>query len=49
MHTKLGQYVVSDTRCPALHDCGLEGEEEGQRPQRGQRPVEHMGTFVRLP
>ena len=19
-----GQYVVSDTRCPALHDCGLE-------------------------
>ena len=41
-----GQYVVSDTRCPALHDCELEREEAGQRPQRGRSPVEHRGTFV---
>ena len=41
-----GQYVVSDTRCPALHDCEMEREEAGQRPQRGQSPVEHRGTFV---
>ena len=33
------QYVVSDTRCPALHDCEWEWEEAGQRPQRGQSPV----------
>ena len=37
-----GQYVVSDTRCPALSDY-----EAGQRPRRGQSPVEHRGTFVR--
>ena len=27
-----GQYVVSDTRCPALSDCELELGEAGQRP-----------------
>ena len=42
-----GQYVVSDTRCPAFHDCELDWEEAGQRPQRGRSPVEHRGTFVR--
>ena len=41
-----GQYV-SDTRCPALHDCEFELEEAGQWPQRGQSPSEHRGTFVR--
>ena len=29
------QYVVSDTRCPALHDSELESGVAGQRPQRG--------------
>ena len=42
-----GQYVVSDTRCPALSDCESEGGEAGQRPRRGRSPVEHRGTFVR--
>ena len=42
-----GQYVVTDTRCPALSDCESEGGEAGQRPRRGQSPVEHRGTFVR--
>ena len=42
-----GQYVVSDTRCPALSNCESEGGEAGQRPRRGQSPVEHRGTFVR--
>ena len=42
-----GQYVVSDTRCPALHDCKFEWEEAGQRPKRGQSPVQHRGTFAR--
>ena len=41
-----GQYVVSDTRCPALHNCELDWGEAGQRPRRGQSPVEHRGTFV---
>ena len=41
-----GQYVVSDTRCPALSDCELEWGEAGQRPQRGQSPIEHRGTFI---
>ena len=41
-----GQYV-SDTRCPALHDCELEWEEAGQLPQRGLSPVEHKGTSMR--
>ena len=42
-----GQYVVSDTHCPALHDYELVCEEAGQRPQRGQSPVEHgdFGSF----
>ena len=40
-----GQYVVSDTRCPALHRCNSEWE-AGQRPRRGQSPVKHRGTFV---
>ena len=39
--------MVSDTLCPALSDCELEGREAGQRPRRGQSPVEHRGTFVR--
>ena len=39
-----GQYVVSDTRCPALHGCESEWEEAGQRPRRGQSPVE-QGDF----
>ena len=26
-----GQYVVSDTRCPALHDSELKWEEAGQQ------------------
>ena len=39
-----GQYVVSDTRCPVLHDCKLEWE-AGQRPQRGRSPVEHRGNL----
>ena len=38
--------MVSDTRCPALHDCEMEREEAGQRPRRGRSPVEHRGTFV---
>ena len=42
-----GQYVVSDSRCPALHDVGFEWWEAGQRPRRGRSPVEHRGTFVR--
>ena len=42
-----GQYVVSNTRCPALHACELEWKEAGQRPRRGRSPVEHRGTFVR--
>ena len=42
----LGQYVVSDTRCPAVHDCEFESGKAGQQPQRGQSPVEHRGTFV---
>ena len=41
-----GQYVVSDTRCPALHDCELVWEEAGQRPWRGRSPVDQRGTFV---
>ena len=42
-----GQYVVSDTRCPALHDCKLEWE-AGQRSRRGRSPVEYRGlSFVR--
>ena len=41
-----GQYVVSDTHCPALHGCKSEWE-AGQRPRSGQSPVEHMGlSFV---
>ena len=43
-----GQYVVSDTRCPALHDFELEWEEAGQRPQRGRCPVEHRGIYAEL-
>ena len=42
-----GQYVDSDTCCPALSDCELEWGEAGQRPRRGRSPVEHRGTFVR--
>ena len=42
-----GQYVVSDTRCPPLSDCELEWGGAGQRPRRGQSPVEHRRTFVR--
>ena len=42
-----GQYMVSDTRCPAVHDCEFEQGEAGQRPRRGRSPVEHRGTFVR--
>ena len=42
-----GQYMVSDTLCPALSDCELELGEAGQRPRRGRSPVEHRGTFVR--
>ena len=38
--------MVSDTCCPALHDCELVCEEAGQRPRRGRTPVEHRGTFV---
>ena len=34
--------MVSDTRCPALSDCELAGGEAGQRPRRGQSPVEHF-------
>ena len=42
-----GQYLVSDTRCPALQGCKLEWE-AGQRPRRGRSPVEHRGLlFVR--
>ena len=41
-----GQYLVSDTRCPALQYCEIKWEEAGQRPRRGQSPVEHRGTFV---
>ena len=33
------QFVVSNTRCPALHDCELELGEGGEWPQRGQSPV----------
>ena len=40
-----GQYVVSDTRCPALSDCELEWEGAGQRPRRGRSPVEHRGIL----
>ena len=39
-----GQYVVSDTHCPALHDYELVCKEAGQRPRRGRSPVEH-GNF----
>ena len=42
------QYVLSDTRCPALHDCQLKCEEAGQWPQSGQSPVEYRGTFASL-
>ena len=38
--------MVSDTRCPALHDCEFEQGEAGQRLRRGRSPVEHRGTFV---
>ena len=40
-----GQYVVSDTRCPAVHDCKFEWGEAGQRPRRGRSPVEHRGDL----
>ena len=40
------QYVVSDSLCPALHDCEFWWEEAGQGPWRGLSPVEHRGTFV---
>ena len=36
--------MVSDTRCPALHDCEMEREEAGQRPQRRGSRVEHRET-----
>ena len=29
-----GQYVVSDTRCPALHGCESEWGEQGSGPER---------------
>ena len=41
------QYVVSDTRCPALSDCESEWGEAGQQLQREQSPVVQRGTFVR--
>ena len=40
--------MVSNARCPALHDCEFELGEAGQRPQRGISPVEHRGTSVKL-
>ena len=41
-----GLYVVSDSRCPALHECEFDKKGAGQQPRRGQSPVEHMVTFV---
>ena len=41
--------MVSNTHCPALHDCEFEGGEAGQQSQRGRSPEEHRGTFFILP
>ena len=41
-----GQYMVSDTLCPALSDCELELGEAGQWLRRGASSVEHRGTFI---
>ena len=38
--------MVSDIRCPALHDSKLKWGEARQQPRRGWSPVEHRGTFV---
>ena len=42
-----GQYVVSHTRCPALHDCPLVLDKAGQWPRMRRSTVEHRGTLVR--
>ena len=39
-----GQYMVSDTRCPALYVCEYRWWLAGQRPRRGWCPVE-QGDF----
>ena len=41
-----GQYLVSDTSFPHLHDWVFGREEARQRPRRGRSPVEHSRTFV---
>ena len=38
--------LTLSTRCLVLLDCFFERGEAGQRPKRGQSPVEHRGTFV---
>ena len=42
-----GQYVVSDTRCPALHDCKLKKWSENRvAASKGGYPVGHRGEFL---